>query len=146
MREIIQHNQQPRSRRWLAVLGVGAAALLPACGSKTETAQYDLEVTCPPETQPEVRDVIVNSLGGAFTLTCNGETPLSVSIIDGPGDKVYDNNRHKDESHTVEVVFEDYSNDWSGGEASIGKIATNESGTRVVIDDIEDFERIQVIG
>ena len=146
MRETIQHNRQPRSRRWLAALGVGAIAILPACGSKTETVQYDLQVTCPSDTQPEVSDVEVNSFIGAFTLTCDGEAPMSVSLIDGPRDEVYPTTPEASGSHTVEVVIEDYSDNWAGGEASISTISMDESGARVVIEDIEDFERIQVVG
>ncbi len=146
VKETIQPNERHTGRKWLAGLGVGILTLLPACGGKTETVHYDLQATCANDKELQITDIDVNGVAGGFTLSCEGEAPTSVSVIDGPEDEVYPTAANSEDSHIVEVAFEDYSDNFSGGEATIGKITIREDGARVVIQDMEDFERIQVVG
>lgn len=143
MSERIQSKPESRRNKKLAALGVGALALLPACGGKTEVVTWELEATCAGDAPLQITDVKSNNLGGGFTLSCEGDAPTSVSIVDGPGKATFQDSPSTN-AHLVEVVVEDYTDNFSADAARISSISQQQTGTRVVIADMTEFERIQV--
>ena len=137
---------QEKGRRAVAAITISALAALgiSSCSSETNQVTWMLNATCPEDEAPEVKNVSHRADIGTFEIACGDQAPTSVEVISGPSDRA-DTNEPTTGDHNIEVEVEDYTDSWSAGDARITAITTEEEMTRVVIKDMESFDRVAVV-
>lgn len=138
-----------RTRAALVALGLSTAALT-GCGNTETTEPMVVGVTCPEDTVVDVERIENPQRAGINTanifLTCGGEAPVSMQLINDGQAEVADNT---EDQTKVEIVADYYGGGFlQGSESPALSIdsAPEEDKAQIVVSDIDKITRVEVVG